>query len=175
MSKKGGKVVPIIMVLVILVIVLATSTYAWFTTNQEIENTGINIQARASQKMQISVDAKTWKNAITLQDILKASYDVERLNQVPDNFQAYSSIGSLQNGKIEMFHGFVSQDRDTSSESFGKKTLTAEKVVETDGVTGGFLTFDLYLNNDLGSNIYLGRNSYVKYSGEDVASGIENT
>lgn len=173
MSKKSGKIISLTVMILVLIVVLTASTYAWFTTNQTIEATGIDVKARVSQKIQISTDAINWKSAITLYDILNASYETGRLNQVPNNFQAYSTAGYLTNGLIDMYHGFVSLDKNSSSETYGKKVLTTEKVLENDGVNGGFLAFDLYLKNDIATSIYLGKKSYVKYVLED--KGIENT
>lgn len=172
MFKQTNKIIYLLFLCIVLTVVIVSSTYAWFTNNQSLETTNINVKARASQKIELSTDAKNWKSAITLRDILDAEYDTGRLNQVPNNFLAYSTVGNISDGLLDMFYGLVTMDKNPGSDNYGKRVLTSEKVVETDGINGGFLTFDLYLKNDLANSIYLGKKSYVKYVLED--SGIKN-
>ena len=172
-SMKKIRIISLMVMIIISVSLLVTSTYAWFTKNQKVDSTNIEVKVRTVEKMYISTDAVKWSNAITLQDILKASYETKRLNQIPTNFQAYSSIGELDNGKINMFYGLVRIDKNKENETYGKKVLTANQIKEIDGIKGGYLAFDLYFKNASSTNIYLGRKSYANYVGEDV--GIQNT
>lgn len=159
--------------LVMSFILLISSTYAWFSLNTSIESTGVSIRVSAVQKLEVSTDAKSWKQAITLHDILNASYDVERFNQVPIKFQPVSTVGNVVDGKLDMFLGIVSSNKNKRAADYGKLLLTARKETEIDGEKGKFLTFDLYFKCDGEKPLYIGRNSYVTYSGE--STGIENT
>lgn len=154
-------------------ILLVSSTYAWFSLNSNLEATGVSIRVSAVQKLEVSTDAKEWHQSITLHDILNASYDVLRYNQVPVKFQPVSTAGNITDGKLDMFLGIVSSDKDKSSKSYGGLVLKALKETEEDGETGKFLAFDLYFKSDALKPLYIGRNSYVSYSEE--STGIENT
>ncbi len=172
MLNKKLKIMSLIAVIIFLVSTLAVSTYAWFTINQSVKTSNIEVRASASQEINISADAQKWKNSITLYDIMNASYFENRLNQIPNNFQAYSTVGNLNDGMMDMFHGLVKMEKDVDSPNYGKLVLTSEKISEVDGVTGGFLAFDLYLKNNITTNLYLGKKSYVDYVSQDT--GIEN-
>lgn len=154
-------------------ILLVSSTYAWFSLNSSLETTGVSIRVSAVQKLEVSTDAKEWRQSITLHDILNADYDVPRYNQVPVKFQPVSTAGLLNNGKLDMFLGIVSSDKNKKSKSYGSLLLKAIKEVEEDGETGKFLAFDLYFKSDAEKPLFIGRNSYVTY--EEESTGIENT
>ena len=51
------KIVPAAGMLSISAVMLATSTYAWFTMNKEVEVTGLQMQATASSGLEISLGA----------------------------------------------------------------------------------------------------------------------
>ena len=172
MLKINKKIVLSMIPIIFLSLSLTVFTYAWFTNNQSIETTDIEVRARTSKDIDISTDAINWKSEVTLYDIMNASYTQDRLNQTPKNFQAYSTAGNVNNGLLDMFHGLVSINKDPSSENYRKLMFTTEKIREVDGTSGGFLAFDLYLKNLNDANLYLGKKSYVNYVTDD--SGIDN-
>lgn len=169
------KIYGMIFFLMLSICLLATSTYAWFSHNDEIGMSGVDLKVKSSRGMEISADAKSWREALTAYDILKADYESDnRLNQLPIKYQPVSTIGNLHGaGLIEMFFGTVGMDRNPDSPNFGKKTLTASKIVEGDGETGNFLAFDLYFKSSSVKKLYLGRKSYVNFIGEEDR-GIKN-
>lgn len=163
----------LIFLLVVSVILLISSTYAWFSLNREVESTGVQVRIGTAPTLDISADAKTWRTSLTLLDILEADYEVPRFNQLPIKFQPVSSGGFVNDGKLDLFFGIVSQDVDTSSETFGYKRLRATKEEDKDGELGRYLAFDLYFKSVGAKKLYLGKNSYVTYK-DDVSYGVEN-
>ena len=172
MFKKSKKILSLFVLLILTFVFLLTATYAWFTKNQEVETSDLSVRVRTSEHMEVSTDAINWSRSLTMYDILHADYKVERFNQVPLNFYPYSSIGEINNGKLNMFFGLVSLDKEAGSPTYMKRVLKTESVSEVDGETGGFLAFDMYFKNNVPRTIYLGRKSYIKPTGEVI--GIEN-
>ncbi len=137
------------------VIALSGVTYAWFTTSPTASVTGMDVNVKAANGIQISLDAKTWKSTISSDDIKDfingraADVYPGAVNQFPDGYATgdnieimpVSSAGNVTNGKLEMFYGEIDKD--------GKLTTTAEE--EADRTNGGnFVAFDLFINNTAG-------------------------
>ena len=173
MLKRKIKILSLMITIIISGFLMLSVTYAWYTNNREVEANNIRVKARVSENILISTDSIKWRSAITLDDIINANYIEERKNQIPVNFQAYSSAGELETGLLKMFSGLVSMDKNPSSSNYQKLVLTSTRETEQDGFNGGFLTFDLYFKSDSTRPIYLGKKSYAKYINEK--SGIENT
>ena len=53
-------------------IMLATSTYAWFTSNKAVSVNTIGAQVEAKGGIQISTDGSKWKSIISTTDITNA-------------------------------------------------------------------------------------------------------
>lgn len=170
MIQKRLKILSLMITLLLSTSLMLYVTYAWFSTNSSVDVNNIHIQARVSEKILVSTDAIKWKGAITLNDIMNADYIGTRKNQIPVNFQAYSSGAILENGYMKMYSGFVSMETNPTSENYKKLVLTSLKEEEQDGYTGGFLTFDLYFKSDSVRPIYLGKKSVANYVGSE--SGI---
>lgn len=169
---KKYRIIASLLLLIMACLLLVGSTYAWFNNGKEVSSTGIHLRVQTVQKLEVSADAKKWRQTIGLREILDAAYEVPRLNQLPKKFQPVSTVGNLDNGLMEMFLGIVSTDMDPSSINYSKQVIRARQELEVDGETGKYLAFDLYFRNDSDKSLYLGRKSYVSYSGS--VAGIEN-
>ena len=51
------------------IVILSTSTYAWFTSNYTVSVQPLDVQVSSGSGIQISTDAVNWKSMITLADI----------------------------------------------------------------------------------------------------------
>lgn len=147
-QKKKNKLSALIMLLFLTVVVLVTSTYAWFTANKTVTVNNIQVNVATSSGIQISTDAVNWKTIIENSDI--ATGYTGHSNQIPSNDQnanaqltAVSTAGDLVGGKLQMFRG-----TDEANAITGAFELTAEQSVETAGVTGDFVAFDFFLKYD---------------------------
>ncbi len=153
-------------------VVLSASTYAWFTANRTVTVSDINVNVTASNGIQMSVDGITWKTVISNEDINGAINTYPgAANQLPSISNALapvSTIGQIDtsNGYLQMYLG------DIMSNAAGDYTLTADRRIETNGTTGDFIAFDLFVQVTEDTPIYFTSNS--KATSYGTSSGIEN-
>lgn len=170
MSKKHEKKFDLksaILILLLLAALLSASTYAWFTANKVVTISDIDVHIEAQNGLQISANGTDWKSILTLDD-LKTGY-TGNTNQIPTILEPVSTIGTVSDGKLNMFYGTVSSD------AAGNYTLKATDLTGTEkqGTSGKYVAFDIFLkvNNDQ-SNIILGANSLVTFNTEEN-NGVE--
>ncbi len=160
----------LILLLLISIIMLGTSTYAWFTANKVVTINSIDVKVEASNGLQISTDANKWKSIITNVDI--ASGYTDHKNQLPSYVTAVSTDGTVDSTKaqLKMYKGTVATDQAT-----GNYTLTTSLENEAAGSTGNFVAFDVFLRVDSAKTIYLTSQSnvYAKEGTED--KGLKNS
>ena len=160
-------------------VMLATSTYAWFTSNKTVSVNTLNVSIDAKNGIQISTDGTNWKSIVKTADITgaRATYAAS-VNQLPEILEPVSTGGVVNaNGKLEMYYGTI--ETSTSPTNNGEYILTAVPDVEHDnndpdtpGTNGKFIAFDLFFKVSQDTPIYLTPNSGVKTDGVD--SGIKN-
>lgn len=150
-------------------IMLTTSTYAWFTSNQTVAVNTITVNIAAQNGIQVSVDGTNWKSIIQTTDIKTASTTYTGAkNQLPSSLEPVSSALTVgADGLMEMFYGQV------AANATGDWYLKAEKSTESNGTDGKFIAFDLFIKSDTSTNLYMTPNSKVTPS--DVNdTGIKN-
>ena len=64
-KKKDKKLRSLFLLLFLTIIMLGTASYAWFTANQVVTIQALDLQVEASNGLQISTDAVSWKSVIT--------------------------------------------------------------------------------------------------------------
>ena len=184
-SKKQKKLKSKILLLFITIIMFGTSTYAWFTANQTVTISSLDVHVEASNGLQISTDGVTWKTVITNEDITSHSYTNNR-NQVPSLLNAVSTAGAVDlvassdnYGYMKMYKGNISSDQTT-----GNYTITSTASPEAQGTAGDYIAFDIFLKVDKDETIYLTKNSNVNHKdtlGQDNSvindedKGLKNT
>jgi len=160
-----------ILLLLLLAVFLIVASYAWFTSNQVVTVSSLDVQVEAKNGLQISVDGTNWKSVISSQDIKGAgsTYSTNK-NQLPDLLEPVSTIGHIDTGTgfMEMYYGEVVTDEDT-----GFYYLTATQSTEVAGTTGRFIAFDLFFKVDQDTEVFLSRNSNV-ISSTALSVGMEN-
>lgn len=170
-TKQSQKKTKFLFVLIILTAILSiTATYAWFSSQRDVEITGMKLNVEVAENMQISLDGETWGQSIAIVD-MKQFYgtysgsgdDVkvyqadenDNLNYVPKELLPVSTVGTTAEGRLQFVTGEVTMD------ATGKSKI--ESVVacsETDIVSGAdigskednngkhpYLVFDMYLRN----------------------------
>lgn len=161
-------------------IMLATSTYAWFTANKTVGVSTLEVNIDAKNGIQISADGTKWKSVLQKTDITSAhaTYTASE-NQLPDTLEPVSTAGIVDaNGKFPMYYGTVitSTFEDATK---GEYLLTATK--ETEQETNGpssqakFIAFDVFFKVEQDTPVFLTPNSAVtsKDAG-GVDLGIKN-
>ena len=85
-------------------IMLATSTYAWFTANKTVAVSTLNVNIEAKNGIQISADGTKWKSILQKTDITSANATYKASeNQLPDTLEPVSTAGVVDaNGKFPM-------------------------------------------------------------------------
>ncbi len=165
MSKKNKKAKKklgsLILLLFLTIIMLVTSTYAWFTANKTVTISDINVYVSASSGLQISTDAVNWKTLISNEDIATGysatgATTVTDKNMLPTVLAPVSTAGTVTGGYIDMYSGVV-----TANETTGNFELTTAKLTEAKGTEGNFVAFDIFLRTDSAEPLYLGVGSGI--------------
>ena len=165
-SQKSLRKIKLLLLLIVLTIILAiTATYAWFSSQREVEITGMKINVEVAESMQISLDGEHWVQSITLANMRQfyGTYSVETTHQaneddntnyVPTELLPVSTIGEISSGKLQFMTG------EAQMNSTGTTSVTANPCSETDLVKTAtvsqrengnkshpYLVFDMYLRN----------------------------
>lgn len=150
-------------------IMLATSTYAWFTANKTVSIGTLQVQIEAKNGIQISADGTNWKSIVQKTDLTSASttYGAAK-NQLPNVLEAVSTGGVVNtDGQLPMYYGNIG----TNAE--GNYILTATKETDANGTSGKYIAFDLFFKVDKETDIWITPTSGVKTT--DVTdTGIKN-
>ena len=162
---------------------LATSTYAWFTSNKNVSVETLKVNIQAKNGIQISADGTKWKSIVQKADLVGAhggNY-AAAVNQIPESLEPVSTAAVPDtNGYLPMYYGVV-ETSDTVANN-GEYILTATKTTEKDNSARGegedadpakFIAFDLFFKVNEDTPIYLQANSGVT-SADANDSGIKN-
>lgn len=110
---------------------LATSTYAWFTSNKNVSVETLKVNIQAKNGIQISADGTKWKSIVQKADLVGAhggNY-AAAVNQIPESLEPVSTIAVPDtNGHLPMYYGVV-ETSDTVANN-GEYILTATKTTE---------------------------------------------
>ena len=161
------KLSSLILLLLITVVMLGTSTYAWFTANRVVTINQIDVQVEASNGLQISTDASTWKTVITNEDIISGYTGAN--NILPATITAVSTNGDITNHKLNLYSAVIGNDDN------GRYTIKSnlENEASMTSENGKFVAFDVFLKVDEDRQIYLTQNSGVK--NKDTDKGLQNS
>lgn len=161
---------------------LATSTYAWFTSNTNVSVETLKVNIAAQNGIQISVDGTKWKSIIQKSDIIgahKGNY-AAAVNQIPETLEPVSTAGIPDtNGYLPMYYGVVTTS--TSPQNNGEYILTATKTTEIDNSerteaeqdTAKFIAFDLFFKVDEDTEVFLVSGSGATTT-DQTDTGIKN-
>ncbi len=166
-DKKRKKVKSLVLLLVLTIIMFSTATYAWFTANQTVTVSTLDVHVEASNGLQISTNASEWKTVITNADIT-AGYAGAK-NMVPATLNAVSTDGTVSESELNMYKGVVGSDAQT-----GEYTITAAKSPAKAGSTGDYIAFDMFLRVDQAQTIYLTTSSNVMAKEGTEDKGLKN-
>ena len=148
------------------------STYAWFTANQTVTISTLDVNVQTSNGLQISADAINWKTILQKADITGASATyTSSVNQVPDEMQPVSSAGIVDTdtGYMDMYFGTVDALDDGTGYS-----LASDKEVDTRGAEGRYIAFDIFLRVDQTTPVYLTTASNIITKEGAADKGLQN-
>ena len=166
-EKRKRKLRSLVLLLILTIIMFSTATYAWFTANQTVTVSTLDVHVEASNGLQISTDASEWKTVITNADIAKGYTNSK--NMVPETLNAVSTDGTVTDSELNMYKGVIGSDATT-----GEYTITATKSGVKAGVTGDYIAFDMFLRVDQEQTIYLTTSSNVTAKDKTEDKGLKN-
>ena len=161
-----------LLLLLLLLVFLMVSTYAWFTANQTVTISTLDVNVQTSNGLQISADAINWKTILQKADITGASATyTSSVNQVPDEMQPVSSAGFVDTGTgyMDMYFGTVDALEDGTGYS-----LASDKEVDTRGAEGRYIAFDIFLRVDQTTPVYLTTASNIITKEGAADKGLQN-
>lgn len=172
MVKKNERLRYSLLLLLLLLVFLMVSTYAWFTANQTVTISTLDVNVQTSNGLQISADAINWKTILQKADITGASATyTSSVNQVPDEMQPVSSAGIVDTdtGYMDMYFGTVDALDDGTGYS-----LASDKEVDTRGAEGRYIAFDIFLRVDQTTPVYLTTASNIITKEGAADKGLQN-
>lgn len=154
----------LILLIAFTAILLIISTYAWFTTQKNVQISNLSGLVNVAEGMEISLDAQNWFGTIDLSKAKLVSTQVEppegfeyetyedgtdtysyvNTNVMPDvkGLLPVSSIGEIDGKQISMTTGKYGGGNSLSS----VKTFTSD-VPDVDQPANGYFAFDLFIKN----------------------------
>ena len=180
-DKKKRKLGSLLLLLFLTVILLATSTYAWFTSNRSVTIDDIDVTVSTSSGIQISTDANSWKALITNSDITTGyAFDVglsnsnnESIELIDENMfnlgnlTPVSTAGVVTGGKLVMYKGVI--DDKNEDGTLGLTTTVSPEAKST--TVGDFIAFDIFLKLDQAGTVYLNTGSGAVITGNNANKG----
>ncbi len=204
-TKKSQKRTKFLLLLIVLTAILSiTATYAWFSSQRDVEIVGMKLNVEIAENMQISLDGEHWVQSITIDNMRQfyGTYSVdtthqankdENTNYVPTELKPVSTIGEVANGKLQFMKGeaTVSATGVTSlaATACSEDDLTAgTEVTAKEGANDNhpYLVFDMYLRNlsrqvsdklilNTGSRVWVDDDTPASQEGTGVeGTGLEN-
>ena len=175
-------------------LLLATSTYAWFTGLQDVNVSPFEVEIAAADSLELSLDGTNWSNTLTFtkDDFSSKTYDTNSYNWPSDGLFPVSTVGELDSDSSRM----IMYEKSSLTTTPGGYRLMANKVNNlaagregsAENSQDGFVAFDLFIKNYSGTEyypennvnneeaIYLDYTSAVNIAESGVAdSGIQNS
>ena len=167
MKLRKKALIPAIAMVLASVIALSGVTYAWFTLSEEATVGELDVNVAVADGIQVSLDAYTWKNVITADDI-KAAAGGSLENTYSDGIVCYpldnnmlptSSAGNVTGALMDIFDGGYAADQG----------LYSQKISESRTTGGNIVAFDLFIQSSSPQKIKLvfgdsGKATYVSSS-----------
>lgn len=189
-SQKSLQKIRLLLLLMTITTILGiAATYAWFSSQRNVDVSGIKLNVEVAESMQISLDGERWLQSITI-DNMRQFYgtysavsthqanDEDNTNYVPTELKPVSTIGEVSNGKLQFMKGESVTTGTTSSVtatpcSETDLLKTATIIEREDGNDSHpYLVFDMYLRNysaKESDNLQLNKDSLVWVSASGTA------
>ena len=182
-------------------IMLIVSTYAWFSTQKNVSLSGLEGTVKVAEGLQISLDAKTWKNGIDFKDFTEQAFidtyvpgatlenpyqypdptksdgtKIAAVNVLPDELLPVSTTGTgedIAGANSKTMAMYNGENRN------GKELVSVVKMAEEKA--SGYYAIDLFLQNSSKSTVTVdplqlqaGATLTVK-SSTKATTGLQNT
>lgn len=175
-QKRQRKRRSLILLLFLTIIMLGTSTYAWFTANRVVTIEDINVSVQASDGIQISTNGTTWKAIITNNDITGGAYSGAN-NHLSPTLIAVSSAGIVDTtansptlGSMYMFKSQI----ENGSTDYMITTIDDTEGGTSTTYTTDYVAFDVFLRVNKNQTIYLTTDAKVINKTDETDKGLKN-
>jgi len=176
-KNKRTRLLLLILLLTLTVVLLGVTTYAWFTSNTTVSVESLDVNVTTVNGLQISADALNWKAKVLRTDLEGAATNYPAVkNFLPTTLDNVSTVGAVNNGFMDMFHGTVTANDDGSYALYTTKVDEAGRDSSCTGEACSgiyFVAFDLFFKVDADSDVLLVGTSSVLPKTDDT--GIKNT
>lgn len=193
-SQKRSKT--IFLIILIAALISVTGTYAWFSTQRDVEIVGFRINVEIAENLEISLDGEHWTHTINIEDmrqfygtyvdsdttteVFQAKKDQNR-NYVPIELLPVSTIGNVtETGEMVFTVGDVRDNTLSNVKKCSESDIavgTSIKDKEKKNDQHPYLVFDMYLRNlsrlsaGNGDQVQLNTGSYASAAAENT--GLE--
>lgn len=194
-TKQSQKKTKFLLILLVLTAILSiTATYAWFSSQRDVDITGIKLNVEVAESMQISLDGEKWVQSVQLSNMrqfygthtVTTSHQAKKddnANYVPTELLPVSTIGEVSAGRLQFMAGeaTMSNAGATSASLYAcsEDDLAMDQTVNIGTLQGKnelhpYLVFDMYLRNYStvtgGDNLQLNAGSRVWVDNTTAAS-----
>lgn len=162
-SKKKSKI--IFLIIILSAIISITGTYAWFSSQRDVEIVGFKINVEIAENLEISLDGETWTHTITVENMRQfygtykdqdentiahqAKKDQHR-NYVPTELLPVSTIGTLEDGNLVFVGGEIKDNKLSNIAKCSEEDIVVGAPIltkEGKNANHPYLVFDMYLRN----------------------------
>ena len=121
-SQKKSKM--IFLIIIIAALISITGTYAWFSSQRDVEIVGFKINVEIAENLEISLDGETWTHSINIEDMrqfygtyvdkdattvaYQAAKDKHR-NYIPTELLPVSTVGTVDAGNVVFVSGEIEE------------------------------------------------------------------
>ena len=162
-SQKKSKM--IFLIIIIAALISITGTYAWFSSQRDVEIVGFKINVEIAENLEISLDGETWTHSINIEDMrqfygtykdddtatvaYQAVKDKHR-NYVPTELLPVSTVGTVEDGNLVFVSGEIEEKKLKEIEQCSEEDITVGSTIlskEGKNSKHPYLVFDMYLRN----------------------------
>ena len=162
-SQKKSKT--IFLIILIAALISITGTYAWFSSQRDVEIVGFRINVEIAENLEISLDGETWTHSINIEDMrqfygtyidkdtttiaYQAKKDKHR-NYIPIELLPVSTVGTVVNGNLTFVSGEIKEKKIEKITKCSEEDITVGSTIlgkEGNNSKHPYLVFDMYLRN----------------------------
>ena len=162
-SQKRTKI--LFLIILIAAVVSITGTYAWFSTQRDVEIVGFKINVEIAENLEISLDGEKWTHTLNIEDMRQfygtyIDYDTttpvyqavkdDQRNYVPIELLPVSTVGTIENGNLVFVKGEIYEKKLTNIQKCSEEDLTKTATIldkENKNANHPYLAFDAYFKN----------------------------
>lgn len=173
-SQKKSKF--IFLIILISALISVTGTYAWFSTQRDVEIVGFRINVEVAENLEISLDGEKWTHKIDIFNMrqLYGTFDTtktyangnsvnlvegveihqakkdEHRNYIPTELLPVSTIGAIDDGNLIFAIGELKNGELIEIKKCSETDITVGSTIsskESNNTNHPYLVFDMYLKN----------------------------